>query len=77
MQLGANVALNPDKDASPLEIATWFRNALPPNGPDVVIDCAGFEPTLQVPPIAVHAHTWAFSMMLSYGAAPAHQHGRR
>ena len=24
-----------------------MRAALPPNGPDVVIDCAGFEPTLQ------------------------------
>ena len=50
MQLGADVALNPDKDASPAEMATWMRAALPPNGPDVVIDCAGFEPTLQVPP---------------------------
>ncbi len=86
MKLGADVALNPDRDAppqaravgcfpwgalnalvagcsysqgdvadtcacmspAPQEVATWMRAALPPNGPDVVIDCAGFEPTLQV-----------------------------
>ena len=48
MKLGADVALNPDRDAAPQEVATWMRAALPPNGPDIVIDCAGFEPTLQV-----------------------------
>ncbi|BDA45777.1 Sorbitol dehydrogenase [Coccomyxa sp. Obi] len=47
MKLGADVALNPDRDAAPQEVATWMRAALPPNGPDIVIDCAGFEPTLQ------------------------------
>ena len=48
MKLGADVALNPDRDAAPQEVATWMRAALPPHGPDMVIDCAGFEPTLQV-----------------------------
>ena len=50
MKLGADVALNPDRDAAPQEVATWMRAALPPHGPDMVIDCAGFEPTLQVSP---------------------------
>ena len=52
MKLGADVALNPDRDAAPQEVATWMRAALPPHGPDMVIDCAGFEPTLQVIPFS-------------------------
>ena len=29
MKLGADVALNPDRDAAPQEVATWMRAALP------------------------------------------------
>lgn len=60
MKLGADVALNPDRDAAPQEVATWMRAALPPNGPDIVIDCAGFEPTLQV-------NLWPWFLLLRLG----------
>ena len=47
-QLGADVCLNPQASATPAEVGEWLKASLPPYGPDVVIDCAGFESTLQV-----------------------------
>ena len=47
-QLGADICLNPKASATPAEVGEWLKASLPPYGPDVVIDCAGFESTLQV-----------------------------
>ena len=47
-QLGADVCLNPKASATPAEVGEWLKASLPPYGPDVIIDCAGFESTLQV-----------------------------
>lgn len=46
-QLGADVCLNPTASATPAEVGEWLKASLPPYGPDVVIDCAGFQSTLQ------------------------------
>ena len=47
-QLGADVCLNPQASATPAEVGEWLKASLPPYGPDIVIDCAGFQSTLQV-----------------------------
>lgn len=47
-QLGVDVALLTPRDMTPEDIAAALRAELPPFGPDVVIDCAGFDSTLQV-----------------------------
>ena len=47
-QMGADICLNPKASATPAEVGEWIKASLPPYGPDVVIDCAGFESTLQV-----------------------------
>ena len=49
-QLGADVCLNPQASATPAEVGEWLKASLPPYGPDIVIDCAGFQSTLQVSP---------------------------
>ena len=49
-QMGADICLNPKASATPAEVGEWIKASLPPYGPDVVIDCAGFESTLQVLP---------------------------
>ncbi|KAK9843226.1 hypothetical protein WJX74_008897 [Apatococcus lobatus] len=46
-QLGANVALLQQPHASIQDVAAALRTALPPFGPDIIIDCAGFESTMQ------------------------------
>lgn len=46
-QLGADVCLNPQASATPAEVGEWLKASLPPYGPDIVIDCAGFQSTLQ------------------------------
>lgn len=46
--LGADVCLNPQASATPAEVGEWLKASLPPYGPDIVIDCAGFQSTLQV-----------------------------
>lgn len=46
-QMGADICLNPKASATPAEVGEWIKASLPPYGPDVVIDCAGFESTLQ------------------------------
>lgn len=53
-QLGADVCLNPTASATPAEVGEWLKASLPPYGPDVVIDCAGFQSTLQVSTIPIH-----------------------
>ena len=47
-QLGVDHALLTPPAMTPLDIASALKAALPPNGPEVVIDCAGFDSTLQV-----------------------------
>ena len=49
--LGANVALLQQPHASIQDVAAALRVALPPFGPDIIIDCAGFESTMQVGPL--------------------------
>ena len=46
--LGVDHAILTPRDLTALDIAELLRKALPPNGPEVVIDCAGFDSTLQV-----------------------------
>ena len=46
--LGANVALLQQPHATTAQVAEALRTALPPFGPDIIIDCAGFESTMQV-----------------------------
>jgi len=46
-QLGADVCLNHQASATPAEVGEWLKASLPPYGPDIVIDCAGFQSTLQ------------------------------
>ncbi|KAK9814757.1 hypothetical protein WJX72_011022 [[Myrmecia] bisecta] len=45
--LGASVAICQSRGASPADVAAQIRAALPPRGPDVVIDCVGFDSTVQ------------------------------
>ena len=54
-QLGADICLNPKASATPAEVGEWLKASLPPYGPDVVIDCAGFESTLQVGCLSVES----------------------
>ncbi|KAK9845478.1 hypothetical protein WJX81_007500 [Elliptochloris bilobata] len=53
-QLGADTALHLDPAAEPAQVAESVRNALP-GGPDIIIDCAGFESTLQTAATAINA----------------------
>ena len=55
-QLGADICLNPKASATPAEVGEWLKASLPPYGPDVVIDCAGFESTLQVRILSLELH---------------------
>ena len=48
MQIGVSAALLTPPSLSPARIAQELVKLLPPHGPDVVIDCAGFDSTLQV-----------------------------
>ena len=48
--LGVGAALQTPVSLSPQRIAEELVKLLPPHGPDVVIDCAGFDSTLQVEP---------------------------
>ncbi len=66
--LGANVALLQQPHATTAQVAEALRTALPPFGPDIIIDCAGFESTMQVPPpppppppppTRTHARKWS------------------
>lgn len=46
--LGCDHTLLTNRSMTPMDIALMLRKALPPFGPEVVIDCAGFDSTLQV-----------------------------
>ena len=60
-QVGVSSALLTPPSLSPARIAEELFKLLPPHGPDVVIDCAGFDSTLQVSSLAA-LHTSALSM---------------
>ena len=64
-RLGADIALNPEAGMQPADVAAWLRAALPPRGPDIIIDCAGFESTLQVslPPSICSSEWRALSLV--------------
>ena len=47
-QVGVSSALLTPPSLSPARIAEELFKLLPPHGPDVVIDCAGFDSTFQV-----------------------------
>ena len=47
-QLGVGACLQTAPSLSPQRIAQELVKLLPPHGPDVVIDCVGFDATLQV-----------------------------
>ena len=46
--LGADHTLLTNRNMTAMDIAQMLKKALPPFGPEVVIDCAGFDSTLQV-----------------------------
>lgn len=46
-KLGVDYTLLTPRNMTPLQIAEALHKALPPYGPEVVIDCAGFDSTLQ------------------------------
>ncbi|KAK9807644.1 hypothetical protein WJX72_005195 [[Myrmecia] bisecta] len=46
-RLGASMALCHPTNASPRDIAASLKAALPPDGPEIVIDCVGFESTME------------------------------
>lgn len=59
-QLGASESLECSPTDSPTVVARHLKAALPPYGPDIVIDCAGYESTMQVGPnreICLNLHT--------------------
>ena len=71
-QLGADVCLNPQASATPAEVGEWLKASLPPYGPDIVIDCAGFQSTLQVehlpfPPCIAGAQVFICQHLYSKG----------
>ena len=47
-QMGATTTLRVDPTAPPEETAADLKAQLGGEGPDIVIDCAGFESTMQV-----------------------------
>jgi threonine dehydrogenase-like Zn-dependent dehydrogenase len=47
-RLGADAGLQVTLEETPDCVADRIRAALPRHGPDIVIDCAGFESTIQV-----------------------------
>ena len=55
-QLGVGAILQTSPSLSPARIAEELVKLLPPYGPDVVIDCAGFDSTLQVSCVAAWLH---------------------
>ena len=69
--LGADVCLNPQSSATPAEVGEWLKASLPPYGPDIVIDCAGFQSTLQVcgPTLFLFCYT-AFLFFFSFFSQP-------
>ncbi|KAK9814629.1 hypothetical protein WJX72_009022 [[Myrmecia] bisecta] len=46
-RLGATMALCHSATATPQDVASSIKAALPPHGPEIVIDCVGFESTMQ------------------------------
>ena len=47
-RLGAKYPLHTPRTMSNLDAAQLVKSSLPPDGPDCVIDCAGFPATMQV-----------------------------
>ena len=45
---GANILFRPRMDDLPEESARRLKAIFPPHGPDIIIDAAGFEVTVQV-----------------------------
>lgn len=51
---GANILFRPRMDDLPEESARRLKAIFPPHGPDIIIDAAGFEVTVQVRRCALH-----------------------
>lgn len=71
-KLGVDYTLLTPRNMTPLQIAEALHKALPPYGPEVVIDCAGFDSTLQVdlhPLLAHEVHIGNVKPMWSNDAA--------
>lgn len=46
--MGANIGILSGRTESPIAVGDRIKSVLGPDGPSVVIDCAGFEATMQV-----------------------------
>jgi threonine dehydrogenase-like Zn-dependent dehydrogenase len=51
-QMGADIGILSGRTESPYAVGDRIKSVLGPDGPSVVIDCAGFEATMQVRPPA-------------------------
>jgi threonine dehydrogenase-like Zn-dependent dehydrogenase len=47
-QMGADIGILSGRTESPYAVGDRIKSVLGPDGPSVVIDCAGFEATMQV-----------------------------
>ena len=50
--MGADIGILSGRTESPYAVGDRIKSVLGPDGPSVVIDCAGFEATMQVGPAA-------------------------
>ncbi len=46
--MGADIGILSGRTESPVAVGDRIKSVLGPDGPSVVIDCAGFEATMQV-----------------------------
>ncbi len=51
-QMGADIGILSGRTESPIAVGERIKTVLGPDGPGVVIDCAGFEATMQARPAA-------------------------
>lgn len=71
-QMGADIGILSGRTESPIAVGERIKSVLGPDGPGVVIDCAGFEATMQAcatptalpaPCLTLTAHMSRFSVV--------------
>lgn len=55
--MGADIGILSGRTESPYAVGDRIKSVLGPDGPSVVIDCAGFEATMQVRPPGMLSHS--------------------
>jgi L-iditol 2-dehydrogenase len=64
-QMGADIGILSGRTESPIAVGERIKSVLGPDGPGVVIDCAGFEATMQVTPCLAVSENPPFVSALS------------